>query len=223
MTGLAGSGKDAIAEHLVHAHGWQRVALADPMKRFASEIFDWDRETLWGPSDKRNAPDLRYPREGGGWLTPRHALQQLGTEYGRACYPDVWIDAGLRSAARLLRGGWRYEPWRGDQHDPDARAPAGVVISDIRFANEDSAILAAGGRVLRVIRRGAGLRGAAGEHTSERGIDDRYVDHEILNDGTLDDLHRAVSSLLPTLFTAGGSDERREDLASRPGPEAEPR
>lgn len=48
-----------------------------------------------------------------GWLTPRQALQQLGTEWGRRCYNDVWIEYAMRIATRLAEGDVYYSPQLG--------------------------------------------------------------------------------------------------------------
>ncbi len=67
---IAGSGKDTVAEQLVKKHRFTAIALADPMKRFCKEIFDFTDEQLWGSSEKRNEPDKRYLRPSGGFVFP---------------------------------------------------------------------------------------------------------------------------------------------------------
>jgi hypothetical protein len=171
LTGLAGSGKDAVADALVAWHGFFKIALADPMKEACQRWFGWSDEDLWGPSENRNRPDARW-----GGLTPRRALQTLGTEWGRALHPDVWIEQALR----VMRG------------SRDC-----FVIPDVRFANEADAIRRAGGRVVRVLRAGAGLPGEAGAHASEAGAFD--VDGVLINDSSLAVL-RLRAALLPELF-----------------------
>lgn len=58
MSGKAGSGKDTVAEMLCDgATGFgnaQRVALADPLKRFARSVLGMEEEVLWGPSELRS-------------------------------------------------------------------------------------------------------------------------------------------------------------------------
>lgn len=99
-------------------------------------------------------------------LTPRLALQRLGTEWGRALDPDVWVRMGLRRA-RSLQGavhpgvgsgplgahrdaGGTYWPALSEV-DAEGRV-RGVVLTDCRFLNEAAAIRAAGGRIWRVAR-----------------------------------------------------------------------
>lgn len=229
LTGVAGSGKDTAAELLVRDHGFVRVALADGMKRICAEVFGFTNDQLWGPSEKRNAPDARFPRAHAGpvmgrcyccgidlddvdacnatpcFLTPRHALQQLGTEWGRACFEDVWVQHAMFVAGQVLDAGCPYAPEIGPRpRHPDDDAPfaRGVVISDVRFDNEARAIRSAGGRVVRILRGGAGLAGAAAAHTSESGVDLALIDSILPNHGTLDDLAADVGSFAAKLANA---------------------
>lgn len=225
LTGLAGAGKDTVAGMLVRDHGFVRVALADGMKRICADVFAFTREQLWGPSEMRNAPDTRFRREHSSdrpmgrcdccgadldaevdhptpcFLTPRYALQLLGTEWGRACFEDVWVAQAMRIAERLLGADGNqnvpeYTPWRGLDwlcSNATTPRPAGVVISDVRFDNEARAIRAVGGRIVRIQRRGAGLSGGGAAHASERGIALDLVSGDLANDGTLEHLAHAVS------------------------------
>jgi hypothetical protein len=125
IAGKAGSGKDTVADILVKGHGFTKVALADPLKRICREVFKFTDEQLWGPSRSRNAGDVRYPREHSCrqgfhcdccgvdldlendlpcYLTPRFALQQLGSEWGRHCFADTWVDIAVGAARFLLSG-----------------------------------------------------------------------------------------------------------------------
>ncbi len=54
LLGPAGSGKDLVADWFIEAHGFYKVAFADPIKRFAMKAFGLDKEKLWGPSEARN-------------------------------------------------------------------------------------------------------------------------------------------------------------------------
>lgn len=186
ISGHAGSGKDTAADALV-ASGWAKVALADPMKRFVAEAFDWDQE-VWGPSELRSLPDKRYPLpDGSGYLSPRRALQTLGTEWGRACYQDTWVRAALRAVEHLALGDFVYTGKSGLQRTARMikTPPPGVVIPDVRFKNEVKAIWQAGGRVIRIKRPGRdGATGIVG-HASEAeqdGIPDEDFDMVLIND-----------------------------------------
>lgn len=204
ICGSAGSGKDTAGDMLVRMHGFARLAFADPMKRFCAEVFDFTNEQLWGPSETRNAPDLRYPRPGKepGNLSPRYALQTLGTEWGRDCYEPIWVELGLRTAKRLLaQPGLRYEPRRGIVADHPDRV-LGVAITDVRFRNEVDAVHAAGGFIVRITRPGDGLKGSAAAHQSERELrelPESVFDATIANTGTLDQLAFRVGRVVSLL------------------------
>lgn len=129
------------------------------------------------------AQPLRWPSRPTCHLTPRYALQHLGTEWGRDCFPDVWAALGVRRALAYL-----------------AENPGGLaVISDVRFTNEARLIREAGGEVWRVVRPGAGLAGGAGAHPSEAeqlGPEFRaLIDEEVINTGTLELLAQEVRHL----------------------------
>jgi len=236
LLGQAGVGKDTAADYLVKKHGFAKVALADPLKRICREVFDFTEDQLWGPSASRNAPDERYPKEH-AWryearsvllsacarcgvlkenavnkpcfLTPRYALQQLGTEWGRDCYGDVWVEYALRIAKRLMA----Y-----DRDNPNmvnyysARSglifvggrdkPKGVVISDVRFKNEVAALKKIGAKVVRIRRPAVGLEGGAAQHLSEREqkeIHDDDLDAVIHNDDSFEVLHTRIERALTRL------------------------
>lgn len=214
VCGAAGSGKDTVADMLVQDHQFTKISFADPLKRICAQVFDFTDDQLWGPSESRNAPDPRYRRpvqypvgrtewrekldEG---LTPREALQLLGTEWGRKCYPPIWVELALRTAKTLLasKGALRYDRRDGlKSHIVGSTRCQGVVIADVRFKNEVDSILQAGGRVVRVKRPGAGLKGAAAAHASEtemQGIPDACFSLILENTGTLEELREKVGQL----------------------------
>lgn len=224
ITGKAGSGKSTAAKVLVEQHGFVEVGLADPLKRICQEVFDFSDEQLWGPSEMRNAPDSRYRRSvdekgctcgqtfrtaedfrdhlscpalGPLFLTPRHALQQLGTQWGRACYENVWVDFALRVARKLLGqdpNGLGYTPQLGFTLTMKI-GHKGVVIPDVRFPNEVDAIQKVGGRIWKCTR-GKGLEGAVGTHASESFIDELPFNAFIPSDVTLEQLPEVIEAML---------------------------
>lgn len=70
INGEADNGKDYVADWLSNRFNLVKIALADPMKRFARQLFGFQVENLWGPSEKRNEILDAAPI----WST---ALQQL--------------------------------------------------------------------------------------------------------------------------------------------------
>lgn len=232
LNGEAGSGKDTAAKFIrEYDLRADSIALADPLKTLARDVFLFTDDQLWGPSSSRNAPYRHYGERRWYWpfendarygtrarfhlhaeswldavlpagvdfdgaleeleewlddclrqrrITPRYVLQTLGTEWGRTIDKDIWVKTALRRAAALKDG--------------DA-----VLITDVRFINEARAIVAGGGQVWRIERPGAGLSGTAGAHVSEKEQAStefmKFVKYVVRNDGTLDELRRAVVDL----------------------------
>lgn len=98
ITGQTRSGKDTVADHLVEKHGYVKISLADPIKRFGREVFGFTDTQLWGPSENRNAVDTRYDyfcdvRPGGSRFTPDTSLSAVA----------AYCDRGWYGAAKALQ------------------------------------------------------------------------------------------------------------------------
>lgn len=216
--GTMGAGKTAISEYLHSNYDFVSMGLMDAGKRVIRELFDFSDEQLWG--DLKNTPDPRYIRkyetceEGTAavatpvWLTPRFALQQLGTEFARSCFPDLWIANALKIADQLLeaQNGTDLSPVIYTQEDGIVNwtgvAIKGVAFHDIRYVNEfsilksrqDSKII----RVKRALNEYGDLSNHVG-HASEMGLlglsDDKF-DYVINNNGDLEDLYRKVDAMM---------------------------
>lgn len=136
ITGLIGSGKDTIANHLVEQHGYERYSWATPLKDITATLFGWDRDMLEGSTaeqrEKREQKDEWWSEKlGFKNCTPRLMLQLMGTEVMRnALHQDIWVLAGMKRIA-------------GKQN---------IVVSDTRFPNEIAAIKELGGVIWNVQR-----------------------------------------------------------------------
>lgn len=182
VAGRMGSGKDTIGDFLVsRPGGWRKMAFAGPIKDVCRSWFDFTWSQVNGTLEEKNALDKRYPRPDGTFLTPREAMQFIGTEIGRKLYPNVWVDLALRRAK--------------DAIDVEESR---VVFTDCRFVNEAKAIRDAGGQVWRVRRASADRPQAT--HASEQMIDTsefgNLVTHSVFNDGSLSDLYDQVRGLV---------------------------
>lgn len=58
--GGARTGKDTVGAMVASRTNSQCIAQADPMKRLMALVYEFSEETLWGPSEMRNAVDPRY-------------------------------------------------------------------------------------------------------------------------------------------------------------------
>lgn len=173
LCGAAGAGKDTVADRLVEEHGFRKIAFAEPLYAAVSAITGLSVEQLKDRSRKENTL---------GWIScsPRRLLQSLGTEWGREMiHPEIWIMSTMQRIA--------------DDGD--------YVITDVRFNNEAEAVLARGGAVWRVVRPGGStLTTEAAAHASEAGVADKYIDEQIANTGSLDDLAAAVDAAFSRLL-----------------------
>lgn len=204
ITGLIGSGKDTIADYLCTFHGFKRLSFASALKDAVSAIFMWDREMLEGTTktsrEWREKVDPWWAeRLGIPHLTPRWVLQYWGTEVCRQNFhDDIWV-ASLEAKLRKTQDN--------------------VVITDCRFPNELHAIKNAGGITIRVERgdkpiwyedaiefqkghRHLGWAVArdrlekAGIHASEYSSVGLKYDYTIDNNGTINDLHDNINSII---------------------------
>lgn len=173
---------------------------------------EWHRGKIITPSDDEGAIPTRV------YLTPRIALQQIGTEVARRIDPDVWVRLTMRIANQLLHEHERADTYGGvvfasyirtkgvvylqQMPGPGREAPRGVVISDCRFKNEFGHIRAADGKLTRITRPGAGLEGEAAKHQSEseqQEVPDIFFDMLLNNSGDLHNLKLSVDSMMDRL------------------------
>ena len=177
LTGYAGSGKDTV-RGLLGAHGYMGMAFADPIRRMLRKLFD-QAGVNYDYMDSRELKESIIPQLG---VSYRHLAQTLGTEWGRAVAPDLW----LRIASGYINDTISFgELW-------DGGVPL-FAISDVRFANEAQWVRDRGGVVWRINRPQAA---AVREHSSEEEVGRIQVDAEIDNSGSLDDLKRNVALAL---------------------------
>lgn len=192
ITGAIGSGKDTIADYLICAFGFKRLAFASKVKDVAHVVFGWDREMLEG-----RTPESRAYREvvDPYWgLSPRVALQRIGTEMFRThIHPDTWVKAVVKEI----------------QANPETN----YVITDCRFDNEVAALKELGASLWAVSRgvepswAAAAKQGAPcpeGIHTTDWNIYrlQSIADICIENNGTCADLYEQVSAAMTR--TRGG-------------------
>lgn len=153
LTGRKRSGKDTAGE-VFEAMGFTRLSFAAPIKIMIGALLTYqgvDDETVY---EMLEGSLKETPTEYLGGRSPRHAMQTLGTEWGRNMITDtLWIDALLNAA---------------QQHEL-------VVVTDVRFPNEVEVC----DQVWRISRPG---NTAVDAHPSEAQIDDLDVEADLVND-----------------------------------------
>lgn len=168
LAGPIGSGKSTAAEFFYRTYKYRRISFAEPLKNMLRVLGLGDRE-LYGDLKEVPSPKLNG-------RTPRHAMQTLGTEWGRTCLSQTfWVDQGIRSALEARDCGF-----------------PGVVFDDCRFATEADGIRSIGGRIIMLTGRSFVTDGP--KHASE--ALDFEPDATISNAGSIADLERALMRAL---------------------------
>ncbi len=205
IVGFIASGKDTVADYLVENRQFYRDSFAGTLKDAVSVIFGWDRTLLEGKTkesrawreqvDEWWAARLKMPH-----LTPRFVLQNIGTN--------------------VLRDNFHEEIWIASLENKLRKTTTNTVISDVRFPNEIKSIQNSGGIVIRV-KRGPEPEwfedakrlniekpgnfewvmskqkiDELGIHASETSWIGFPIDQIIENDGSIEDLHNKVQSIL---------------------------
>lgn len=125
LSGVAGSGKSTVAYELYcERDDFVRVKFADGLKNMVRALL----ETAGCPEDEIERyieGDLKEePTHFLGGESPRHVMVTLGTDWGRKMISDtLWVSIATARIDQLLRAG----------HN--------VVVDDLRFRNEELALM----------------------------------------------------------------------------------
>ena len=185
ISGLAGSGKNVVAEHLVTHHNFKSDSFAKSLKDAVAHIFNWDRAMLEGTTDEsrkwRETVDPTWSDRLDRSVTPRWVLQYFGTDVCRkGFHDDIWINSLF---ARV-------------------KADDRVVVSDVRFINELKMIRKNNGKLILITRGGIPTKQEMIRkriHQSEWDWIGYDFDHVIENNGTIQDLQHKTTHLIKSL------------------------
>ena len=183
FTGKAGSGKNLAASLLpqgLEYGSWDEIAFAGPLKSMihvlmgnlthSHQAYRDHRDGINQPSKEEEIPHLRK--------SLRQIMQTLGTEWGREMVcDDLWIQCFRASVARIR------------EFCPDAN----IVVTDLRFPNEEKCIREMGGTIIRIVR--SSRKDVASHKSEEQPIS---ADHVIYNDGSLEDLKVELDKIINT-------------------------
>jgi hypothetical protein len=146
-------------------------------------------------------------------LSPRFALQTLGTEWGRDISPNIWVDYAFEKIIPAITSGdYTYTRERGLMKlSPTQRyiwpvfgPPRGVVLSDMRFPNEVAIGREKGCFVVRLRRTGKDgkISGGVTGHRSEalqKEIPDNMLDAVLNVPEGIPQYHRAIDQVMKTM------------------------
>ena len=147
LVGRKGSGKDTAAVKLME-EGYANEKFAGALKEMIRCLLAYQGVEA-SVIERMIEGDLKEePTKYLAGQTPRHAMQTLGTEWGRKLMADtLWIDVTMTRVAGRK-----------------------VVLTDVRFPNEVEAVERAGGIPIGITAEW--VKPVEGEHESERLIDD---------------------------------------------------
>lgn len=168
ISGSAGAGKDTLAGFFCNQYGFMRYSYAQPIKDACRVMFGWNDRHLYGDLKEMVDPFFGF--------SPRHAMQTLGTDWGRVhLRSDLWV----KIAEKFILH---------NEH---------VVIPDVRFDNEAEHILTMGGILINIQRPGHRHISLSG-HASEQGLSKEFMDKSLIfiNDGSLDKMDRFAKDLM---------------------------
>lgn len=199
LTGLAGSGKDTVADMLATHCGFTKLAFADPLRNEVAQAYNLGSNyDLLTNRDTKEEPTARLAlcecssfaflgavamatgaTVDAAWMqaprSPRQVLQWWGTEYRRAERVNYWSTAMVLRIKDLANMGQRR-----------------FVITDCRFENEAGAVRRLGGMVWQVLRPEAYVQAVEGTHASVTDGFHLKPDLEVRNDGTVNRLRQNV-------------------------------
>ncbi|WIB65406.1 hypothetical protein [Curtobacterium sp. MCBD17_040] len=195
--GYLRSGKDTIADHLVDAHGFVKLNMSAPIRDFLLAVNPiiyakplTKRQALAAlfgrPVDYTYLRYREYEQLAGGYTEAkkhpeaRALLQRIGYDGGRLVIgDDVWTNLIARTVAEYRQAG------------------VGVIISGIRFPNEQTLVREHGGRLVWVDRPSLPKpTNTTAGHATEQTLTADTFDDVLVNDGSLTDLYRAGERLL---------------------------
>ncbi len=136
-------------EHVISRLPTQGVVLplAGPLKSMLRTLGVPEVCLTGSLADKERSLDLLCGR------TARHAMQSLGTEWGRECiHPELWLRAWKHAAKLYVASG---------------TCPSLIIVDDLRFDNEAAYLRGLGAIIVRLFR--AGIHYEQG-HASERPV-----------------------------------------------------
>ena len=183
LTGPAGCGKDTVRVILAE-HGYYGMAMADPIREMLKPLLlACGVDLIWMTA--RHLKEKPMPVLG---VSYRHLAQTLGTEWGRALAPDLWLRVAEASMLEV---------------SVSTFGPPCFVVSDVRFPNEAAWIRDMGGQVWRIDRPGVE---PVREHASEALATTIEPDLTLMNNGSIDDLYITVAAALASQSTPDETD-----------------
>ena len=188
--GKAGSGKDTCAEFLIKEYNFTRYAFGDPVKETAGAMFHFSNEQLYG--SLKNTIDTRWN------ISPRQAFQIIGTDFAQYIIHEKLPSINECIPKRQLwvkRFQYWYEEQKKTKKNKGGSDNIKIVISDVRFKHEIECIRNLGGYIIKIERPNTETLNHCSEFEQDT-IDNNYINNIIINDGTIIDLHKKLTTMI---------------------------
>lgn len=171
LIGPAGCGKTTIAKYLEREKNYVHLKFADGLKNMLRSI---------GLTEDELEGDLKeVPSETLLGETPRHAMQTLGTEWGRNCINrNIWSNIFRLRTLKVFEQNYN------------------VVVDDLRFLNEAEVVKSLNGTIIRILRPSLDLENEIYLHQSERENELIKEDYNLVNVGTIKDFLIITDSIM---------------------------
>lgn len=174
LTGKAGSGKSTTIECLKDLQHHPLV-----LNKFAGPLYDM-QEMIYA----RIKPVYQRPAS---FVKDRTLMQLIATEWARKTISDtMWVDL------------WKIEIENFQKASNNLAIEPIFVCDDLRFDNEAETVKSLGGHIIQIVSIKVDERNVAQGilgHSSENGIDLKYIDYIVENNGSIDDLRQSLCTL----------------------------
>lgn len=172
------AGKDTVAKRLVSKYKLLQYGPSFPVKKATAAMFEIDEQLLWDDKTK----DLMDEYWG---ISYREMAQKVGKESSRDVFGD---DFWMRHVDLM----WTRIQNELPYNNYEDLSYGGMLLADIRYANEVAWVKRNGGLVIFVTRENRDYV-ANESHPAEQGLDLSLADVVIPNNGTIEELHAKVN------------------------------
>jgi hypothetical protein len=187
LIGLHGkprSGKDTLAAHLIKKFNLLRYGPSVPVKDGTAAMFDIPREYLDDDS-KKDTYDPYWK------MTYREMAQKVGKESSRDVFgEDFWMRHVQRKWVSI-----RDERTLDGKYNTSHVAYRGMILADIRYANEIDWVKSRGGSMIFITRDNLPVSSGVG-HAAEAGLPIELADVVVYNNGSIEDLYTQINVIL---------------------------
>lgn len=180
LHGKAHTGKDTVANYLIKKLNLLRYGPSVRVKDTTAVMFDIPRWWLDDEEMKEHYDEF--------WgMTIRQMAQKVGKESSRDVFgDDIWmrhVERQLFKVSEQKLVGYHvvYE---------------GIILADIRYANEATWVSAHGGKVLFIVRDNPSAIAGIEGHEGEKGLPLELADAIIYNNGTFEELYEQVNNTI---------------------------